>query len=138
MALMTAARKAEGEHKQEKHTTSCTSKLGVVSEGPSNQEGSANPDSEGPTQGPWSKWVEMQQQLMVAVKGAQSMPKQTQQQRSNQGQRRKIQSTSTNSQRSQCKSDGRNSGVAQINQTQARVEVTTTRSNAIIARVGGI
>ena len=46
MALMRVARKAEGEHEQEKHNTSCTSKLGVVSEGLSNQEGSANPDSE--------------------------------------------------------------------------------------------
>ena len=72
MALMRAARKAEGVHKQEKHNTSCSSKLGVVSKGPSNQEESANPDSKTPTQEPWSKWVEMQQQLMATVKGAQS------------------------------------------------------------------
>ena len=54
---MRVARKAEGEHEQEKHNTSCTSKLGVVSEGPSNQGGSANANSEAPTQEPWSKWL---------------------------------------------------------------------------------
>ena len=75
MALMRAARKAEGEHGLEKHNTSCTYKSGVVSEGPSNQEGSANPDSEAPTQEPWSKWGEMQQHLMAAIKGAQNTPK---------------------------------------------------------------
>ena len=64
MALMRAARKAEGEHEQEKHNTSCTSKLGVVSKALTNQEGSANLDMEAPTQEPWSKLVEMQQQLV--------------------------------------------------------------------------
>ena len=74
MALMIVARKAEGEYEEDKHNTSCASKLGVVREDPSNQEGSANPDSEAPTQEPWSKWVEMQWQLEATVKGAQSMP----------------------------------------------------------------
>ena len=51
------ARKAEGEYEQEKHNTPCTSKLGVVCEGLSNQEGNTNPDSKALTQEPWSKWV---------------------------------------------------------------------------------
>ena len=71
------ARKAEGEHKQEKHDNSCASKSGIVSEVPSIQEGNTNPDSKAPTHEPRSKWVEMQQQLMVAVKEAQSAPKKT-------------------------------------------------------------
>ena len=75
MALMTVARKAEGKHEQEKHNASCTSKLGVFSEDPFKQEGSATPESEAPTQEPWSKWVEMEQQLMAAIKGAHNAPK---------------------------------------------------------------
>ena len=42
---------------------------------PSNQAGNDNPNSQAPTQEPWSKWVEMQQQLMAAVKGTQHAPK---------------------------------------------------------------
>ena len=55
MALMQVARKAEGEHEQEKHNTSCTYESGIVSEVLSNQEGNTNPDSKASTQGPWSK-----------------------------------------------------------------------------------
>ena len=55
----------------------------------------ANPDPEAPIWEPWSKWVQMQQQLMVAVKGAQNALKKTPWQGSNQGQRRNSQSTST-------------------------------------------
>ena len=69
------ARKAEGEHEQEKHNTSCAS--GIVSEVPSNQEGNENPDFKAPTHEPWSKWVEIQHQLMTAVKRAQSALKKT-------------------------------------------------------------
>ena len=72
MALMRVARTAEGEHEQVKHNISNASKSGVVSKGLSNQEGSANSDSEAPTQEPWSKWVEIKQQLVVAFKGAQN------------------------------------------------------------------
>ena len=32
-------------------------------------------DIKAPMHEPWSKWVEMQQQMMVAVKGAQTAPK---------------------------------------------------------------
>ena len=39
-----------------------------------------------PMQEPWSKWVEMQQQLMAADKGAQSALKKAPQQGSHQGQ----------------------------------------------------
>ena len=120
MALMSTARKAEDEHEQEKHNTSCASKLGVVSKGPSNQEGITNPDSEAPTKQPWSKWVEMHKQLMAAIKGAQNALMKSTQQGSNQGQRRNSQSTSTSSQRSQWQSNSQNNGTSQNNQTQAR------------------
>ena len=39
MALMRAARKAEGQHEQEKHTTSSGSRSGVISKGQSHQDG---------------------------------------------------------------------------------------------------
>ena len=70
MDLMQAARKAEGEHEQKKHNNSCASKLGVVSDVPMGHEGNTNPDLKVPTWEPRAKWVEMQQQLMAAVKGA--------------------------------------------------------------------
>ena len=50
-----------------------------------------NPDSEAPAQEPWWKWVEMQQQLMAAIKGAQNALKKCPWQGSNQGQRRNSQ-----------------------------------------------
>ena len=78
MALMWAARRAEGEHEQEKHNNSCVSKSGVVSDVSSGHEGNPNPDSEDPTWEPWAKWVEVQQQLMAAVKGTQNALKKTQ------------------------------------------------------------
>ena len=59
LALMQAARKAEGKHEQEKHNNSCASKSGVVSDVPLSQEGDTNPYPEAPTQEPWAKWVEM-------------------------------------------------------------------------------
>ena len=79
MALIWVARKAKGEHEQEKHHTSYASKSGIVSDASYNQAGNDNPDPKAPTQEPWSKWVELQQQLMAAVKGTQSMPKKKQQ-----------------------------------------------------------
>ena len=72
MALMQVARKSEGEHKQEKHNTSYAFKLSVVSDVLFDQAINDNPDTKAPTQDPWSKCVEMQQQLMAAVRGAQS------------------------------------------------------------------
>ena len=78
MALMQAARKPKGEHEKEKHNTSYASKLGVVSEVSSNQAGNDNQDSKAAMQEPWSKWVKIQQQLMAAIKGAQSVPIKTQ------------------------------------------------------------
>ena len=74
MVLMEAARKAEGEHKQERHNNSCASKSSLFSHGPADNEGNTNPDSGAPTQEPWVKWVELQQQfnsLMAAVTGVQ-------------------------------------------------------------------
>ena len=74
MVLIQAARKAEGEHKQEKHNNSCASKSGVVTDAPMGNEENTNPDSEATAQEPWAKWIEMQQQFdssMAAVKGAQ-------------------------------------------------------------------
>ena len=53
MTLMWVARKAEGEHEQEKHNTFCASKSGIVCEVASNQEGKTNPDSKVPTQESW-------------------------------------------------------------------------------------
>ena len=44
MTLMQAARKAEGEDKQEKHYHSCASQLDVVSDVPLGPEGDSNPD----------------------------------------------------------------------------------------------
>ena len=55
MALMQAARKAEGEHKQEKHNNSCASKFGVGSDVLMGNEGNTNPDPKAPTQEPWEK-----------------------------------------------------------------------------------
>ena len=46
---MQAARKAEGEHKQEKYNKSCPSRSGIVNDVPSDNEGNTNPDPEGPT-----------------------------------------------------------------------------------------
>ena len=101
MALMQAARKAEGEHKQEKCNNFCASKSGVVSDVPSGHEDETNPDLEAPTQEPWAKWVEIQQQLMATVKGTQNVPKKTEQQGSNWGQRQSNQNTSSNRPRPQ-------------------------------------
>ena len=75
MTLMQVARKAKIEHEQEKHNTSYASKLGVVSKLSSDQARNDNQETKGPTQELWLKWVKMQQQLMVAVKEAQSIPK---------------------------------------------------------------
>ena len=75
MALMQVAREAEGEHGQEMHNTSYASKVGMISEASSNQARNDDQDTKAPMQEVWSKWVEMQQQLMAAVKGAQSVPK---------------------------------------------------------------
>ena len=55
-----------------KHNNSCVSKSGVVSDVPMGHEGNTNPDPEAPTGEPWTTWVEMQQQLMAAVKGTQN------------------------------------------------------------------
>ena len=52
---MQAARKAEGEHKQEKHNNSCGSKSGVLSDVLMGHEGNTNPDSRAPTWKPWTK-----------------------------------------------------------------------------------
>ena len=41
MALMRAARKAEGEHEQQKHNHSCASKSGVFSDVPLDHKGTA-------------------------------------------------------------------------------------------------
>ena len=57
MALIRATREAKGEHEHEKLNTSSVSRLGVVSEGQSHPEGSANHDCGTPTQTPWSTWV---------------------------------------------------------------------------------
>ena len=46
--------------------------MDAVSKGQSPQQGRNNHDFETPTQEPWLKWVEMQQQLMTAIKGAQN------------------------------------------------------------------
>ena len=78
MALMHVTRKAEGEHEQEKHNSSCASKLGVVSHVPSGHERDINPASEASTQEPWAKWVEVQEQLMTTIKGTQNASKETQ------------------------------------------------------------
>ena len=78
ITLMQAARKAEGKHKQERHNNSCVSKSGVVGDVPLGHEGNTTPDPEAPTWVPWAKLVEMQQQFMAAVKGAQNAPKKTQ------------------------------------------------------------
>ena len=53
MALMWAARKAEGTHKQKKHNNSCASKFGVISDVPVGHDGNANPDPKAPTVEPW-------------------------------------------------------------------------------------
>ena len=96
MAFMWAARKVEGKHEQEKHNSSSASKSGVVSNVLLGHEGNTSPDPEAPTQDPWAKWVEIQQQLMTAVKGTQNAPKKTQQQTSNWGQRNNNQNASSN------------------------------------------
>ena len=88
MALKRVGRKAKSEHEQEKHNSSCISKAGVVSKGLPIWERSADPDSEALTQEPWSKWVEMQQQLMAAVKGGPKHTKRNPQQGAHQIQRR--------------------------------------------------
>ena len=49
----------------------------MVSEVSSDKARNDNQDTKVPMQEPWSKWVKMQQQLMAAVKGAQSAPKKT-------------------------------------------------------------
>ena len=75
MALMQVARKSKSEHEQEKHNTSYACKLGIVSDASSDQAGNDNQDTKAPMQELWSKWVEMQQQPMEVVKGAQSVLK---------------------------------------------------------------
>ena len=75
MALMQAARKAKGKHKQKKHNNSHASKLSVVSDVPMAPEEDNNPYPEAPTWDPWAKWAEVQQQLMATVIGTQSAPK---------------------------------------------------------------
>ena len=77
MVVMQAARKADGEHEQEKHNNSCGSEVSVVSDVPSCNEGNTEPEPKAPSQEPWAKLIEMQQQfyyLMAAVKGAQNAP----------------------------------------------------------------
>ena len=64
-------------------------------------DGNINPHPEAPTQEPWAKWVEVQKQLIAAVKGTQGAPKKTQQQGSNWGQRNNNQNTRCNSPRPQ-------------------------------------
>ena len=71
MSLMQAARKAEGEHKQEKHNTSYVSKSGVVNN-VSPEWPEMTTDTKVPTKEPWSRWLEMQQQLKAAVKRVQN------------------------------------------------------------------
>ena len=112
MALMRATRKAEGEHEQEKHNTSSSSRSSVISEDQSHQDGSASHDPETPTQESWSKWVEMQEQLMAAVKRAQNVPKKPQQKGSTQGLRRNRHGTDPGSQRPQQKNAYHNDGAA--------------------------
>ena len=97
MALMRVTIKAKGEHEQEKHNSSSSSQPGVISEGQSHQNGSASHDFETPTQEPWLKWIEMQQQLMAAIKGTQNVPKKSPGQGSTQGQRRNNQGTNSGS-----------------------------------------
>ena len=75
MALMHMARKAKGEHEQEKHNTSYAFKADIVSEVLTDLARPDDQDIKPPMQQPWSKWVKMQQQLMAAVKGPQSAPK---------------------------------------------------------------
>ena len=55
MVLMWAARKAKGEHIQEKHNHSCASKPGIVNEVPLGNEGNTNPDPKAPSWEPWAK-----------------------------------------------------------------------------------
>ena len=57
---MQVARKAEGEHEQEKHNTSYASKAGMVSKVLTKQARPDDQDLKGPMQEPWSKWIEMQ------------------------------------------------------------------------------
>ena len=100
MVLMQPARKAEAKHGQEKCYNFCASKSGVVSDVPFDHEGNTHPDPEAPAWEPWTKWVEMQQQLMAAAKGAQNATKHSQQ-GSNWSQRNNNQRTSNNVPRTQ-------------------------------------
>ena len=57
MALIQAARKAEGEHEQEKHNNSCASKSGVVSDVLTGHDGNTNPDPKASPQSPEQSWL---------------------------------------------------------------------------------
>ena len=118
VVLIWAARMAEGKQEEEKHNNSCSFKSGVVSDVPLGNEGNTNPDPEAPTWESWVKWVEMQQQLMVAVKGTQNALKPSQQ-GSNWGQRNNNQNTSKNGLRPQRHSGNWNNDTARSNQRQA-------------------
>ena len=118
MVLMQAARKADGEHKQEKHNTSCASKPGMTGDVLIDHQRNTNLDPEAPTQEPRAKWVEMQQQLMATVEGTQSVPKKTQQKESNLSQRNNNQNASSNDQRPQRQSGNHNNDAARNNQNQ--------------------
>ena len=63
---------------QGKHNTLYVFKAGMVSKVLTDQARPQDQDIKAPMQETWSKWVEMQQQLMAAVKGVQSVPKKTQ------------------------------------------------------------
>ena len=128
---MWVARKAKGEHEQEKHNTSYASKSGVVSHVSSDQARKDNPDTKVPMQEPWSRWVEMQQQLMAAVKVCQKPS-------SNRGQRRNSQSATTSSQSSQQQGSSQNGDTARNNQPRQEGGAIENRFCAIIAKGGGL
>ena len=123
MVLMWAARKAEGEHKQEKHNYSCASKSGMVNDVLLGNEGNTKPDPEDPSRETCTKWVEVQQQFdssMEAVKVAQNALQKPPQQGSNQGQRNNNQKANNNGQRPQRKSSTWNNNAARSSQNPAR------------------
>ena len=133
---MWVARKVKGEHKQEKHNTLYASKAGMVSEVSTNQARPDDQDTKAPMQETWSMWFEMKQQLMAAVKGAQSMPKKTQWQSSTRSQRRNIWNTGANDPNSQQQGNSCNHGTARSNQTHTRGMIEL-KSNVTIVKGGG-
>ena len=94
---------------------------GIVSDVPSCNEGTTNPDPKAPPWEPWAKWVDMQQfgSLMAAGKGAQTAPQKLPQQGSNQSQRKINQNANNNVQKSQRQNSNQNNA-ARNNQNEAR------------------